>query len=132
MKIFCTVALFACLFIACEKDNDDYEPVKPPIEQPKKPVEPEEPEKPDEPTAPPSTDDIINIKIGDLNMIVGSNNWNAVDWMLTLFHYSSKKGYSIRKWQTHSAIIFCRKEERNIRWYFINVSADRNRALMLC
>ena len=43
MKIFCTVALFACLFIACEKDNDDYEPVKPPIEQPKKPVEPEEP-----------------------------------------------------------------------------------------
>lgn len=78
MKIFCTVALFACLFIACEKDNDDYEPVKPPIEQPKKPVEPEEPEKPDEPTVPPSTDDIINIKIGDLNMIVGSNNWNAV------------------------------------------------------
>lgn len=80
MKIFCTVALFACLFIACEKDNDDYEPVKPPVEQPEKPVEPEEPEKPDKPTAPPSTDDIINIKIGDSNMIVGSKQWNAITY----------------------------------------------------
>lgn len=34
MKIFCMVVLCACLFIACEKDNDDYEPVKPPVEQP--------------------------------------------------------------------------------------------------
>lgn len=75
MKIFCMVVLCACLFIACEKDNDDYEPVKPPVEQPEKPDEPEKPEKP---TTPPSTDDIINFKIGDSNMIVGSNNWNAV------------------------------------------------------
>ncbi len=31
------------------------------------------------------------------------------------FSLFKQKGYSIRKWQTHSAIIFCRKEERNIR-----------------
>lgn len=78
MKIFCMVVLCACLFIACEKDNDDYEPVKPPVEQPEKPVEPEKPDEPEKPTTPPSTDDIINFKIGDLNMIVGSNAWNAV------------------------------------------------------
>ena len=28
------VVLCAFLFIACEKDNDDYEPIKPPVEQP--------------------------------------------------------------------------------------------------
>ena len=64
------VVLCACLFIACEKDNDDYEPVKPPVEQPENPVEPEkpdEPEKPEKPAIPPSTDNIINFKIGDLN-----------------------------------------------------------------
>ena len=67
MKIFCMVVLCACLFIACEKDNDDYEPVKPPVEQPENPVEPEkpdEPEKPEKPAIPPSTDNIINFKIG--------------------------------------------------------------------
>ena len=26
----------AFLFIACEKDNDDYEPIKPPVEQPER------------------------------------------------------------------------------------------------
>lgn len=83
MKIFCMVVLCACLFIACEKDNDDYEPVKPPVEQPENPVEPEKPddsEKPEKPTTPPSTDDIINGKIGDSNMIVGSNDWNAITY----------------------------------------------------
>ena len=44
------------------------------------------------------------------------------------FSLFKQKEYSIRKLQTRSAIIFCRKEERNIQWYFINVSADRNRA----
>ncbi len=72
------------LFIACEKDNDDYEPIKPPVEQPEEPVKPEkpdEPEKPEKPTTPPATDDIINVKnIGDSNMIVGSNNWNAITY----------------------------------------------------
>ena len=71
-KVFCIVVLCACLFIACEKDNDDYEPVKPPVEQPEKPVEP------DKPATPPSTSDIINVKIGDIDMIVGTNNWNAI------------------------------------------------------
>lgn len=75
MKLFCVVVLCAYLFCACDKDNDEYEPVKPPIEQPEEPVEPEEP---DNPVTPPSIKDIINVKIGDLNMIIGSNNWNAV------------------------------------------------------
>ena len=65
MKIFCMAVLYACLFMACEKDNDDYEPVEPPVEQP---------------IVPPSTDDIINFKIGDLNMKVGSNNWRAITY----------------------------------------------------
>ena len=47
------------------------------------------------------------------------------------FSLFNKKEYSIRKLQTRSAIISCRKEERNIQWYFINVSADRNQVLML-
>lgn len=67
MKIFYTVVLYACLFIACEKDNDDNELIKPPVEEPDKPIIP-----------PPSTTNIIKIRIGDLNMIVGSKQWNAV------------------------------------------------------
>ena len=78
-KIFCMMVLCTCLFIACDKDNDDYEPVKPPIEQPEEPEEPEIPVEPDKPAIP-STDDIINAKIGDLNMIVGSEQWNAITY----------------------------------------------------
>lgn len=52
VKIFCTVVLYACLFIACEKDNDDYELIKPPVEEPDKPIMP-----------PPSTTNIIKINI---------------------------------------------------------------------
>lgn len=40
MKVLCMVVLCACLFIACEKDNENYEPVKPPIEEPSKPIMP--------------------------------------------------------------------------------------------
>lgn len=90
MKIFCVVVLCACLFIACEKDNDDYEPVKPPVEQPENPVEPEKPEKP---AIPPSTDDIINVKIGDLNMIVGSEQWNAITYGNGRYVAVGTKGY---------------------------------------
>lgn len=53
------------LLVGCDKE-EEYEPVKPPIEEPDKPV------------TPPSTDDIIKTKIGDIDMIVGSNTWNAV------------------------------------------------------
>ena len=84
MKIFCMVVLCTCLFIACEKDNDDYEPVKPPVEQP---------EKPEKPTTPPLTDDIINVKIGDSNMIVGSNTWNAVAYGNNRFVAVGTSGY---------------------------------------
>lgn len=54
------------VFIACDKE---YESVNPPIETP------EEPEKPD---IKPSIDNIIQTKIGDINMIVGTNNWYTI------------------------------------------------------
>lgn len=60
------IVLCAGLLVGCDRDNDDYEPVEPPVEEPEEPVEL------------PSTDDIINFKIGDLNMIVGSNNWYGI------------------------------------------------------
>lgn len=63
MMVLCTG-----LLVGCDKE-EEYEPVKPPME---------EPEKPNESVTPPSTDDIINTKIGDINMIVGTNDWNAV------------------------------------------------------
>ena len=44
--------------IGCDKEEID-EPVTPPIE------------KPDEPIASPSTNDIIKIKTGDIDMIIG-------------------------------------------------------------
>lgn len=96
IKVFCMVVLCAFLFIACEKDNDDYEPIKPPVEQPEEPVKPEkpdEPEKPEKPTTPPATDDIINVKIGDSNMIVGSNNWNAITYGNGKYVAVGEKGY---------------------------------------
>lgn len=65
------MALCAGLLVACDKE-EEYEPVKPPVEQP------EEPNEPDKPVTPPSTDDIINVKIGDLNMIVGIDDWNDI------------------------------------------------------
>lgn len=76
------MVLCAGLLVGCDKE-EEYEPVKPPVEQPEDPVEPEKPEQPEEPekpAIPPSTDNIINIKIGDSNMIVGSNNWYAITY----------------------------------------------------
>lgn len=52
------------LLVGCDKDNDEYKPIKPPIERPDTPVI--------------STDDIIKTRIGDINMIVGTKDWNAV------------------------------------------------------
>ena len=46
----------------------EYEPIKPPIEEP------------DEPITTPSTDDIIKTKIGDIDMIVGSNIWKCITY----------------------------------------------------
>lgn len=54
------------LLVACDKEQDEYEPIKPPVE------EPENPEKL------PSTNDIIKTKIGDINMIVGTQDWKAI------------------------------------------------------
>lgn len=69
-KVFCTVVLLCtCLLMACNKGGNNYDPIEPPIEQPK------EPEKP---AAPPSTNSIINVKIGDSNMIVGSQEWTSI------------------------------------------------------
>lgn len=55
------------LLVGCDKE-EEYEPIKPPIEEP------------DEPITTPSTDDIIKTKIGDIDMIVGSNMWNAITY----------------------------------------------------
>lgn len=77
-KIFCVVVLCTCL-LGCDKDNDNYESVKPPIEQPEEPEEPETPVEPDKPAIP-STDDIIFYNVGDLSMIVGSEQWNAITY----------------------------------------------------
>lgn len=67
------MVLCAGLFFGCDKESEKPEiPEKPPVE---KPEEPEEPEQPEEPVVPPSTDDIIKTKIGDIDMIIGSNDW---------------------------------------------------------
>ena len=62
------------LLVGCDK-NEEYESVKPPIEQPEEPIKPEEPDKP---VVLPSTNDIVKTKIGDNDMIIGSKNWNAI------------------------------------------------------
>ena len=56
MMVLCTG-----LFFGCDKEQDEYEPIKPPIEQP---------EEPNEPVSSPSTNDIISFKIGDTSMII--------------------------------------------------------------
>ena len=53
--------------IGCDKEEIDA-PITPPIE------------KPDEPIASPSTNDIIKIKTGDIDMIIGTNNWQGVTY----------------------------------------------------
>lgn len=75
IKLFCVV-LCASVFFSCEKEPIiPDEPVNPPVEQPE---EPEVPDKPEEPGKVPSTENIVKTKIGDINMIVGSNTWNAI------------------------------------------------------
>lgn len=64
MMVLCTG-----LVVGCDKEQDEYEPIKPPIEQP---------EEPNEPVSPPSTNDIISSKIGDTSMIIGTNTWNGI------------------------------------------------------
>lgn len=66
------------LLVGCDKGNNEYEPEEPPVEQPEVPEEPEQPEEPDKPTTPPSINDIIKTKIGDINMIVGTYDWNDI------------------------------------------------------
>lgn len=94
IKVFCMVVLCTCLFIACEKGDDEvFDPIKPPVEQPEKPVDPEQPEEPERPVTPPSINDIINVKIGDLNMIVGNNNWQLVVNAGGKYIAADNKGY---------------------------------------
>lgn len=64
MMVLCTG-----LVVGCDKEQDEYEPIKPPIEQP---------EEPNEPVNPPSTNDIISFKIGDTSMTIGTNTWNGI------------------------------------------------------
>ena len=53
--------------IGCDKEEID-EPVTPPIE------------KPDETIASPSANDIIKIKTGDINIIIGTINWQNITY----------------------------------------------------
>lgn len=66
-KTFCMMVLCTGLLVGCDKE-EIYEPVTPPVEKPDKPINT------------PSTDNIIKTKIGDFDMIVGSNDWNAVTY----------------------------------------------------
>lgn len=71
IKTLYIAVLCTGLLVGCDKEND-YELIKPPIENP------EEPEHPDKPTTQPSTNDITNLRIGGIDMIVGSNKWNRI------------------------------------------------------
>lgn len=70
-RIFCMMVLCTGLLFGCDKE-EEYEPIQPPMEQPEKPDEP------DKPVTPPSTNDIINVKIRDTEMIIGTNTWNGI------------------------------------------------------
>ena len=78
-KIFCMIVLCTGLLVGCDKEPViPEEPARPPVEQPEEPEQPSEPDEPESPEKVPSTDDIVKTKIGDINMIVGSNNWNDI------------------------------------------------------
>lgn len=64
-KLFYIMIFCSGLLVGCDKEQEVYEPIKPPIEEPEEP-------------AIPSTKDIIKTKKGDINMIVGTNNWYIV------------------------------------------------------
>ncbi|WP_308744724.1 sialidase family protein [uncultured Bacteroides sp.] len=66
MMVLCTG-----LLVGCDKEQDEYKPIKPPTSQP---------EEPNEPVSPPSTNDIISFKIGDTSMIIGTNTWNGITY----------------------------------------------------
>ena len=69
------MVLCAGLLVGCDKETViPEEPARPPVEQPEEPEQPSEPDAPENPEKVPSTDDIVKTKIGDINMIVGSNN----------------------------------------------------------
>lgn len=64
------MVLCAGLLVGCDKESDKLEiPEEPSVENP---------EVSDKPTTPPSTDDIIKTRIGDIDMIIGSNEWRDV------------------------------------------------------
>ena len=102
-RIFCIMTLYAGLLVGCDKEEEEYEPVKPPVEQP------ETPEEPEKPTVPPSTDDIINFKIGDTDMIVGTNTWNGIAYGNERYAVVGDSGYVNSSvdgvtWETPKAI----------------------------
>lgn len=79
------MALCAGLLVGCDKEPIiPEEPVKPPMEQPGEPEQPSKPEEPEEPESPtpvlPSTENILNLKIGDTNMIVGTCSWKSITY----------------------------------------------------
>lgn len=84
-KLFYVALLCTSVFLSCEKEIVEPEiPEKPPVEKP------EEPDNPNPPTDIISTSGIIKSKIGDIDMIVGTDDWKhiaygngkfvAIDW----------------------------------------------------
>lgn len=96
------MVLCAGLLVGCDK-KEEYEPVKPPVE------EPDEPNEPDKPVTPPTTDDIINFKIGDTDMIIGTNTWNGIAYGNGRYVVVGDNGYVTSStdgitWETPKAI----------------------------
>ncbi|WP_195408286.1 hypothetical protein [Bacteroides congonensis] len=82
-KVICMMALcISILFVACEKEPNEYEPVKPPVVQPEIPEEPDKPENPDpEPEQPDESQlikSILTLTIEEIDMKVGTTEWQEI------------------------------------------------------
>ena len=88
-KIFYVALLCASVFLSCEKEIVEPEiPEKPPVEKP------EEPDNPNPPTDIISTSGIIKSKIGDIDMIVGTDDWKLVAYGNGKFVAINWSGYA--------------------------------------
>ena len=88
-KIFYVALLCASVFLSCEKEIVEPEiPEKPPVEKP------EEPDNPNPPTGVISTSGIIKSKIGDIDMIVGTDDWKLVAYGNGKFVAINWSGYA--------------------------------------
>lgn len=115
-NIFCMMVLCAGLLVGCDK-KEEYEPVKPPVE------EPNEPNEPDKPVTPQSTDNIIDVKVGDLNMVIGTDDWKHIAYGNGKFVAINWSGYASTSidginWSTPKKVTTNRNSFKSLR--FIN------------